>query len=105
MLFFSHLQTNLYFFKSRFTVRMNNAIASNQKTTMIKTLRKWEKKFQLKLDFDVNAEYKVCCIQCSDSKKLDCRIKKIKNFSDKWIKLTENVAKDAVEKHVKGEPH
>ena len=84
---------------------MNNAAASNQKTTMIKALRKWEKKFQLKLDFDVNAEYKVCCIQCSDSKKMDCRIKKIKNFSDKWIKLTENVANDAVEKHVKGKPH
>ena len=33
------------------------------------------------------------------------RIKEIKNFSDKWIKGTENVAKDAVEKHVKGEPH
>ena len=83
---------------------MNNAVASNQKTTMIKTLRKWEKKFQLKLDFDINAEYKVCCIQCSDSKKLDRRIKKIKNFSDKWIKLTENVAKDAV-KNMSKENH
>ena len=37
---------------------MNNAVASNQKTTMIKTLRKWEKKFQLKLDFDINSEYR-----------------------------------------------
>ena len=30
-------------------------------------------------------------------------IKEIKNFSDKWIKGTKNAAKDAVEKHVKGE--
>ena len=29
---------------------MNNAMASNQKTTMIKTLRKWEKRYQLKQD-------------------------------------------------------
>ena len=84
---------------------MINAMASNQKTTMIKTLRKWEKEFQLKLDFDINIEYKVCCIWCSDCKKWELRIKEIKSFSDKWIKGTENVAKDALEKHVKGEPH
>ena len=46
-----------------------------------------------------------CCIWCSDCKKWEPRIKEIKNSSDKWIKGTENVAKDAVEKHVKGEPH
>ena len=74
-----------------------------KKTTMIKTLRKWEKEFQLKLDFDINTESKVCCIWCSDCKKWEPRIKEIKNFSDKWIKGTENVAKRAVEKHVKGE--
>ena len=44
-------------------------MASNQKTTTIKTLRKLEKEFQLKLDFDIDTEYKVCCIQCSDCKK------------------------------------
>ena len=80
-------------------------MASNQKTTMIKTLREWEKEFQVKLDFDINTKYKVCCIRCSDCKKWEPRIKEIKNFSDKWIKDTENVAKDAIEKHVKGEPH
>ena len=80
-------------------------MGSNQKTTTIKTLKKWEKEFQVKLDFDINTEYKVCCIQCSDCKKWKPRIKEIKNFSDKWIKRTENVAKDAIEKHVKGEPH
>ena len=58
------LMTNLYFFKSRFTARVNNAMASNQKTTTIKALRKWEK-----LDFDINTEYKVCCIRCSDCNK------------------------------------
>ena len=68
-------------------------------------IRKWEKEFQLKLDFDINTESKVCCIWCSDCKKWEPRIKEIKNFSDKWIKGTENVAKDAVEKHVKSEPH
>ena len=44
-------------------------MASNQKTTTIKTLRQSEKEFQLKLDFDVDTEYKVRCIQCSDCKK------------------------------------
>ena len=60
--FFIHLECflriNLYLFKSRFTARVINAMASNQKTTTIKTLRKWEKEFQLKLDFDINTEYK-----------------------------------------------
>ena len=84
---------------------MINAMAANQKTTTLKRLKKWEKESQLKLDFDVNTEYKVCCIRRSDCKKWEPRIKEIKNFSDKWIKGTENVAKDAVEKHVKGEPH
>ena len=45
------LRTNICFFKSRFTACVNNTMASNQKTTAIKTLRKWEKEFQLKLDF------------------------------------------------------
>ena len=99
------LRTNLYFFKSRFTARVINAMASNQKTTKIKTLRKCEKEFQLKLDFDINTEYKFCCIRCSDCKKWGPRIKETENFSNKWIKGTENVAKDAVEKHFKGEPH
>ena len=108
-IFFIHfecfLRTKLYFFKSRFTACMNNAMASNQKTTTIKTLRKREKEFQVKLDFHINIEYKVCCIWCSDCKKWEPRIKEIKNVSDKWIKGTENLAKDEVEKHVKGEPH
>ena len=32
-------------------------------------IRKWEKEFQLKLDFDINTESKVSCIWCSDCKK------------------------------------
>ena len=82
-----------------------NAMASNQKTTTIKTLRIWKKEFQMKIDFDINTEYKVCHIQCFDCKKWEPRIKEMKNFSDKWIKGTENVAKDVVQKHAKGEPH
>ena len=89
-------------FKSRFTARVNNAMASNQKTTTIRTLRKWEKEFQVKLDFEINTEYKVCCIWCSDCKKWEPRIKKIKKISDKWIKGAENVAKDAVKNMSEG---
>ena len=37
--------------------------------------------------------------------KWEPRIKEIKNFSDKWINKTEEVAKNVIEKHVKGEPH
>ena len=74
-------------------------MVSNQKTTTMKTLRKWEKEFQLKLDFDINTKYKVCCIRCSDCKKWEPK------FSDTWIKGTENVAKDGADKHVKGGSH
>ena len=70
----------VFFFKSRYTASVNNAMASNQKTATIKTLRKWEKEFQVKLDFDINTEYKVCCIRCSDCRKWEPRIKEIKNF-------------------------
>ena len=80
-------------------------MAANQKTATIKTLRKWEKEFQITLDFNTNSQNKVYRIRCSDCKKWEPRIKEIKNFSDKWIKGTENIAKDAVEKHIKGEPH
>ena len=75
-----------------------------KKATTIKLLRKWEKEFQLKLDFDINTEYKVYCIWCSDCKKWEPRIKEIKCFSDKWIKGTENVGKDVVETRIIGEP-
>ena len=68
-----------------------------KKATTIKLLRKWEKEFQLKLDFDINTG-------CSDCKKWEPRIKEIKCFSDKWIKGTENIGKDVVEKQIKGEP-
>ena len=59
----------------------------------------------MKIDFDINTEYKVCHIQCFDCKKWEPRIKEMKNFSDKWIKGTENVAKDVAQKHAKGESH
>ena len=39
------LENQPLFFKSRFTIRVDNAMASNQKATPIKTLRKWEKDF------------------------------------------------------------
>ena len=77
-----------------------NAMVQIKKTNTINTLRKWEKEFQLKLDFDINT-----CIWCAECKKWEPRTKEIKNFSDKWIKGTENVAKDATEKHTKGETY
>ena len=92
------IRTSLYFF-------MINAKASNKKTTTAKTLRKREKEFQLKLDFDINIEYKVCCIWCSDCKKWKPRIKETKKFSSKWIKGTENAVKHTIEKHVRDETH
>ena len=55
-------------------------MALNQKATTITTLGKWEKEFQVKLDFDINTEYKVCCIRCSDCKEWEHRIKETKTF-------------------------
>ena len=51
-------------------------MASNEKTTTIKTLRKWEKEFWMKTDFDINTEYKVCCIWFFDCKKWEHRIER-----------------------------
>ena len=68
-------------------------------------LRKWESEFCIKLEFDTNLGSKIYCIKCSDCKKWETRINSIKNFSKSWIVRTENVLKDAVEKHSKSEPH
>ena len=48
---------------------------------------------------------KIYRIKCSDCKKWETRINSMKNFSKSWIVRTENVSKDAVEKHSKTEPH
>ena len=50
-------------------------MSSSEKTTTLKTLKKWESEFSIKLEFDTNSD------------------------------LTENVSKDTVEKHSKSEPH
>ena len=71
----------------------------------LKTVRKWESEFNIKLEFDTNSDSKTYRIKCSDCKKWETRINSIKNFSKSWIVGTENVAKDAVEKHSKSEPH
>ena len=80
---------NLYYFKSRFTACMINTMASYQKTTTIKTLRKWEKEFQLKLDFDINTEYKVCCIQFKGEPHL--QVVKLSKWSELGIKVYQDV--------------
>ena len=67
-------------------------------------LRKWESDFRIKLEFDTNLGSKIYRIKCSDCKKWETRINSIKNFSKSWIVRTENVLKDAVEKHSKSEP-
>ena len=72
---------------------------------MLKTLRKWESEFSIKLEFDTNSDSKINCIKCSDCKKWETRINSTKNFSKSWIVGTENVSKDAVEKHSKSKPH
>ena len=68
-------------------------------------LRKWEIEFSIKLEFDTKADSKIYCIKCSNCKKWETRFNSMKNFSKSWIIGTENVSKDAVEKHSKSEPH
>ena len=71
---------------------------------MLKTLRKWESEFSIKLEFDTS-DSKIFQIKCSDCKKWETRINSMKKCSKSWIVGTENVSKDAVEKHSKSEPH
>ena len=72
---------------------------------MLKMLRKWESEFSIKLECDTNSDSKIYCIKYSHCKKWETRINSMKNFSKSWIVGTENVSKDAVEKHSKSEPH
>ena len=91
-----------------FSVPVENTIvlmSSLKKATTQKTLRKWESEFSIKLEFDTNSDSKIYRIKCSDCKKWKTRINSMKNFSKSWIVGTENVSKDAVEKHSKSEPH
>ena len=77
----------------------------SKKTTTLKTLRKWESEFSIKLEFNTNSDSKFYPIKCSDCKKWETRINSMKNLSKSWIAATENVPKDTVEKHSKSEPH
>ena len=71
---------------------------------MLKTLRKWESEFSIKLEFDTS-DSKIFQRNFSDCKKWETRINSMKNFSKSWIVGTENVLKNVVEKHSKSEPH
>ena len=71
---------------------------------MLKKLRKWETEFSIKLEFDTS-DSKIFQIKCSDCEKWETRINSMKNFSKSCIVGTENVSKDAVEKHSKSEPY
>ena len=80
-------------------------MSSSKKTTALKTLRKWESEFSIKLEFNTNPDSKIYHIKCSDCKKWETRLNSMKNFFKNWIVGTEKVLKDAVEKHSKSEPH
>ena len=56
------------------------------------------------LEFDTNPDSKMYRIKCPDCKKRETKINSMKNFSKSWIVGTENVSKDALEKHSKSEP-
>ena len=75
-------------------------MSSLKKTTTLKMLRKWGSEFSIKLEFDTNSDSKIYCIKCSNCKKWETRINSMKIFSKSWIVGTENVSKDAVEKHL-----
>ena len=80
-------------------------MSSSKKTTTLKTLRKWESEFSVKLEFDTNSDSKIYHVKCSNCKKWETRINSRKNFSKSWIVGTDSVSKDAVETNSKSEPH
>ena len=84
----------------------NNIVlmSSSKKTTTLRTLRKWESEFSIKLELDTNSDSKIYQIKCPICKKRETRINSIKNFLKSWIVGTENVSKDTLEKHSKSEP-
>ena len=80
-------------------------MSSSKKRTTLKTLRKWESEFSIRLEFDTNSDSKIYRIKCSNCKKWETRINTKKNFLKSWIVGMENVLKDALEKHSKSESH
>lgn len=73
-------------------------------TAKLKTVQKWEKDLNVKLDkvIERGVVIKVKCFLCK--KHLDS-IKTLRNFSSIWIDGSNSVKKDSIQKHLSGEAH
>ena len=69
-------------------------------------MKKWEKEFDIRLEYDVGANNKVNRLHCTDCKRWESRITSMKNFNEMWIRPgSSNVEKDSVKKHINSLPH
>ena len=71
----------------------------------LKTVKHWEKEYDIKLEWDVkpsgNAE-NIRCLTCKDN---DGRLQGLKNYNCSWIDSSKNATSDSVRKHVNTDMH
>ena len=73
--------------------------------TKIKTVRKWEEKYNIELKWVNLPGRKVENVQYEVCKEYKTQIMSCKNFSNSWIKVKKNTTTDAVKKHATSEMH
>ena len=71
----------------------------------IKTIRKWEKKYNIKLEWVNVPGWKVENVRFEICKEYETQIMSCKKFNDSWIKGSKNPTSGAVKKHVTSKMH
>lgn len=70
-----------------------------------KTMRNWERKHNIKLEWDVQTGGNVTNVRCSSCKQQDRRLQGLKNYNRGWVKGSKNATCDSVRKHVNTDMH
>ncbi|CAB3983345.1 Hypothetical predicted protein [Paramuricea clavata] len=71
----------------------------------LKTVKNWEKEYNIKLKWDVQPGGNAGNIRCSTCKEYDDRLQGLKNYSRTWVEGSKSATSDSVKKHDNTDMH
>ena len=71
----------------------------------LKTVKNWEKEYNIKLEWDFQPGGNAGSIRCSMCKEYDDRLQGLKNYSRAWVEGSKSATSDSVKKHVNTDMH
>ena len=71
----------------------------------LKTVKNWEKEYNIKLEWDIQVGGNAGNIRCSTCKEHDDRLHGLKNYNRAWVEGSKNATSDSVKKHVNTDMH